>query len=245
MNTQDPETRTGSSRVKTYAAAGVIGLIAVAGVALTIDELTASDPQVQPAPSSAPTATAPAKDSLCGLDTVKMKGTLSAAPAEVSWDLVGSVALPSTPSAGPGLTSKNGVRYCYARTPTGALMMATNIYAWSAVPTNKTVEIVEHQYAAGPGYDSALKLAEADSVRPAEKMAGGTVQIRGFNLAFYDGSAAQVNVLLQSRSGAYSQHALEIVWERNDWRLRTSPTGEAPNGTSVPDATGFVPFAGA
>lgn len=245
MTTSSPHPEKAGGRTSFVVAAVVVGLIVLLGAALAVKGIFGSD---EPSSSPAPTAgnntpAVPAEGgSLCGLDAVKESGSLTKAPTNITWDLVHTVALPTSKKAGPGKTEK-GLRYCYSRTPGGAVLMALGIWVWSAEIDQEL--ILERQIASGPGSDAAREEIRNSPKVPSSSAGDFTYQIRGFKVLHYDGKTALIDTAVQTGAGEYMHMRAELVWEKGDWRLRLAPDGGLPEVAALPDLTGFVSFYGA
>ena len=229
-------------------AAGLAGLLLVLGIVVTVLSLTGADEPTTgstdpatDATSSPPSTTGdnPAA-SRCGLPGLDTSGTLDEAPKGVTWQLVGSKAVPSSENAGPGVVDESGLRYCFAHTREGAVLMAANALGWSGIDQG---QILEHSVASGPGYDSAL-----EDWQNGESSTGGDdesrVQIRGFVLPAYSEDTALVELAMELETGQLVNASLELVWERNDWRLRLAPDGTPWRLKNMTDLAGYVPWRG-
>ncbi|MPV36103.1 hypothetical protein [Georgenia subflava] len=199
-----------------------------------------ADPPV-PVPSATPTAE-PDMASVCGLAQVELDGTVVRAPATTSWSLVGTVAAPEVPGAGPGVVADDGLRTCYARTPVGALVAAANVVAMGS--TDLLVpRMTETMTAAGPGRDAALvRLTEPDdSPSPAARY-----QLRGFRMLGYTGERASVDIAISVGDGALGSFVVDLIWQDGDWKVRLTEDGRLGSPpTQVPDLAGYTLWSGA
>ena len=241
----------------------LIVLVLFAGaVVVTLNVLDDdSKPSADPTETrSSTTAPDDAEASVCGLADVDLSGTLPAAPTDVEWEVDGLQVLPSSEKNGPGQREANGVRYCYARTPEGALLAAVHLSGAAGLPTRDHVltqsdaaDWIKRTIASGPGYDAALKRWPsrwAGITFDELSEVGGRAQVRGYRIATYDGSTALVDVahvvtVDQDGSAQLRATRWELQWERGDWRARLAPDGSFPESTRLPDMTGFVPWSGA
>jgi hypothetical protein len=240
------ETEHGAFRQRGFiASAAVLAVLVVLGVVvtlLTVFDGDASTPTpAAPSSSSDPTKTPtdPAA-SRCGLEGLDKSGTLSQPPDDVTWELVGTIAIPASEDAGPGVIEDSGLRYCYAHTPEGALLMAANTLTWSEVGSD---EILANSVASGPGREAA----EAEWNDAADNPEGNErrFQITAFKLSAYTDEAAMVDLVIQSGEGQLVSMPMELAWENGDWRLRLTPDGSLFNGKALPDLTGYVLWSGA
>lgn len=235
-----PETRV--ARSWKYAAAGVVAILIVLGLIIAIINITSDDDDApSAAPTSDPTEEATTDESVCGLEGHDTEGSLNQPPENVEWELIDTIAIPSSDTAGPGTIEDNGLRYCYAHTPEGALLAAANTFAWGSLVGTKTApELVKRSVAEGPGYEAALKQISAAS--GVDSTPG--LQIAGFRLLSYDNSTALLDIAVE-QSGALAHMKLELVWQGGDWKLRPQPDGSSGQAAPLPDLTGFIPWQGA
>jgi len=239
---QSPWTRPGF-----VAAAIVVALVLVLAAVLGVNALRKDDgeqppPPVAtgtPEPTPSETADAAGDESVCGLEGVELTGTVTTAP-EAEWDLIGTTAAPTSPTAGPGVIEPSGLRYCYARTPEGALLAAANLFAMSAEPSLIRA-MIEQSAADGPGRDVLLGMPE-----PTPGPSTVRAQIAGFQLLEYDGARATVDVAVRTSNNTQGAFPYMLVWEDGDWKMRVRDDGSpfaAP--TQLPDLAGYVPWGGA
>jgi hypothetical protein len=239
---------------KFLTAAVVIAAVVVLGVLVTaMSLLGGDDPEATTGATdgSATPATPPAAEegdrdaSLCGLEGRESNGSLGAPPEDVTWQLVDTFALPSSAADGPGETDESGVRYCYARTREGAVLMAASILAWSALDGDEVAAaILEHSIASGPGYDVIAEEVEKGEALTGDGRDENRLQIAGFQLVSYTADAAVVDVVVKAATGQLASTPVELAWERGDWRVRPAPDGTLIRPQPVPDLTGYVAWAG-
>jgi hypothetical protein len=200
-----------------------------------------SGPTGSGGPSTAPSASPSAAPSVCGLTAVADSGTLTRAP-DAEWELVGTVAAPSVEGMGPG-TEDDGLRTCYARTPTGAVLAAANVAAMgSSAPLVE--RMTEEMTAAGPGRDAALKNLADDGARAVPSVV--RYQVRGFRLLDYSGTEASVDLALGVEGGATGSFVLDLRWEDGDWKVvLTDDGGLGSLPAQVPDLAGYTLWSGA
>lgn len=228
------------------ASAAVLAVLVVLGVVITVvtivdDDSPAAREPASPSSSAQPSETSTDPEaSRCGLPGLEKSGTLSAPPKDVTWDLVGTIALPSTEEAGPGEVEDSGLRYCYAHTAEGALLMAANVFGWEE---SDPESVIANSVATGPGKDAAL--AELESGAANDSDDAFVFQIRGFRLMAYTAQSALVDIAVEATTGQFVSAQLELVWEDSDWRVRLTPDGSPFNGKPLPDLTGYVGWVGA
>jgi hypothetical protein len=226
------------------AAALVVALIAAAVVIFLLPK--GQDP-AQPAPGTAaaanpatasPSATAVAGKSVCGLPGSK-ETALGAAPKS-NWDLLGTMAVPSDPStAGPGTVGKDGLRSCFAQSPTGALYATANI--WAASFNGYAKQVYLELSADSPSRDKAVQ-----AIKEGKDFGGGTspkVQIAGFIIHSYTPGTAVVELAIKSADGGYGAFSTSLLWEDGDWKLDIPAAGGGAV-RQIRDLSSFIPWAG-
>lgn len=243
---QDEE-RTGASK-RIIASAVVVAAIAALGIVLSVTNLLGGKtetpaPATAPSPSitasgSATTSSAASEPSVCGLTGVKMSGTVAAAP-DATWTLVGTTAAPAVAGEGPGVSQPDGARYCFAHTPTGAVVAAANFVALGA--TQAIFEkVVDHSVAQGLGREALKAQGPAGD-------GGVRVQVTGFRLLTYDsGKSATVDIAIRTSRGALAGQVYDLLWENGDWKMRVNSQGALLTQlVQLPDLSGYVLWSGA
>jgi hypothetical protein len=183
--------------------------------------------------SSTPSSPGPAA-SVCGLPDGDQSKPATA-PADTKWELIGKVAAPTSPERyGPGTTAANGLRSCFAHSPTGALYAAANVTTLSAI--GKTRLVLENLAVPSPERDALLKQPE-----PASSTA--TPQLAGFALRSYSSDTAVVDLAYKGDNGAYVSIPVPLRWDAGDWKIIVPATGSTGAG-QIPDLSGYVPWAG-
>jgi hypothetical protein len=226
------------------AAALVVALIAAT---IVIFLLPKGQGNAQPAPAPAepsststasPSASAGAGKSVCGLPSSK-ETALGTAPKS-KWDLLGTMAVPTDPStAGPGTMGKDGLRSCFAQSPTGALYATVNIWASSFNGYAKQVYL--ELSADSPSRDKAVQ-----AIKEGKDVSGGTspkVQIAGFIIHSYTPETAVVELAIKSNDGGYGAFSTSVLWEDGDWKLDIPPAGGGAV-RQISDLSSFIPWAG-
>lgn len=219
---------------------------AVAGgavcVALVISGCTGAS---SPAPasagptSSAPAVSVPASDSVCGLDSVEMTGMFEQMPTDTSWEAIGASDAPTSEQMGPGLVDADGLRRCYARTPAGAVLAASNIVAMGAEPA-MVRPMLERAVMPGPGQDVALAALDA-------QIGSTQVTVRydltAARLVSYDGTRALVDVGIATTDQLYLSQILTLEWSGGDWLVALTTDGQLGSAMGkVSSFAGYVPL---
>lgn len=244
---QSPENTTESNpftqRGFIIAAALVIALIAAAVVIFVLPQ-DRDNAQTSPAPVStelpatANATTSPAeKESVCGLPS-SSETALGKAP-ETKWELVGTMAAPADSMVGPGKTDEQGIRSCFAHSPTGALYAAVNLWALGSDPS-KEPAIAEQLAAEGPGRDAGMKAPVKSG-----PVSGVKVQIAGFNVSYTDKQAV-VELAFKSDTGALASVRTTLLWQDGDWKGVVADDGQPlEQPRSISDLSKFIPWSGA
>ncbi|WP_104062335.1 hypothetical protein [Arthrobacter sp. 4R501] len=225
------------------AAALVVALIAATVIIFLLPK---GQGNAQPAPApgessstaaASPGTSAAASKSICGLPA-SPESSLGAAP-DTKWELVGTMAAPIDPKVGPGKSDEQGIRSCFAHTPTGALYAAVNLWALGIDPSNERA-IAEHLAAKGPGRDAGMKATQTPAPASAVK-----VQIAGFNVS-YTANQTVVELAFKADNGALASVRTTLLWQDGDWKGVVADNGaplEEPR--QVRDLSGFILWSGA
>ena len=224
----------------------IVVLVVVAGVFLGIMNATRDDPEsdaATPAPSSAtPTPTnepvdTPSGDSICNLAGESLSGTLSTAP-ETTWEYQDTLAYPTSPEFGPAETNPDLVRYCFQRSPEGALFAAANAAVQSSGPAY--VEWMNY-FLADETVNRQELLADlepSEGVPPDMRLS-----IEGFKILSYDGSSAKIDLaarIAASGEPIYMSTVYDLVWENGDWKLLPQNPSNPLRAAQIPDLAGYV-----
>ncbi len=229
--------------------AGVIGLVAILGVAVVLtgggsSRATASRAAITTSAAhgaQGSRAVAVARvpgGSECGL-SAGSQTVPTTAPIPANWTLVGSMAVPNSPRTfGPG-RSVDGFRECFAHSPTGALFALVNF--WAAGTAFPASDVYAHLAADTPTRAQAVQFSAGDQSRLSDS---GQVQIAGFDFSSYSSSDANISVVLQGTGGNLITVACTMLWQAGDWRYEIPPSG-APAAGAIQSLDGYVPWSDA
>ncbi|MEW2614721.1 hypothetical protein AB0937_32005 [Streptomyces sp. NPDC047880] len=154
-------------------------------------------------------------------------------PDDVDWRALGVTRVPVSGSAGPTLT-QGPVWWCFAHTPTGAVLAAHIIPSQMSGPDWRT--IAQEQVVAGPGRDlfvfkrSTVRDDAPGSTREAGSRPGAgsggssAASYAGFAVPAYSGAAATVELLLKTGQG-YATTSVALRWSGGDWKVQPSGNG--------------------
>jgi hypothetical protein len=191
-----------------------------------------------PSPTASSTASGTSTTSTCGLPG-STETALGAAP-KTTWDLLGTMAVPSDPkTAGPGTIGADGLRSCFARSPTGALYATANI--WASSFNGYAQQVYLKLAADSPSRDKAVQ-----AIKEGKDVSGGTspkVQIAGFIIHSYTPDSAIVELAIKSSDGGYGALSTSLLWEDGDWKLDIPPAGGGAV-RQLSDLSSFIRWAG-
>ncbi|TQN28421.1 hypothetical protein FHX37_3766 [Haloactinospora alba] len=169
--------------------------------------------------------------SVCGLDG-NSDSSFDTFPEDVTWEPVGALEAPHFPGHGPGEVDDNGVRYCYAHSPQGAVAAGLNLIAMSSLSDIRK-DVVQRMFAEGEGKEAALEKLK-DPSKDEETIRS---RLAGVQLVTYNPDYARVDVALQiDDPEAISSHVLDLQWSEGDWRVITRPSGEMVVPNSIVDS---------
>ncbi len=236
------------SRPGFIAAAGVVVILVLIAVGLGVRSarnVTAAAPSSTssmstqaPSATSTPTTAPSGDESVCGLKGFESTGTLVDAPT-VEWAFEGTTAYPVSRTAGPGKTDDAGVRTCFQHTPEGALLAVANAIATPSDPTT-AVAWLEQFVAQGPYREQIL----AGSTPSTEGPSSTRLNIAGFRLLAYSGTAARVDIGVRASANGtpvVGSYIYELVWQAGDWKL-SADSATSFSFTAIPDLAGYTPW---
>lgn len=182
---------------------------------------------------------AAAGESICGLpgsDQTEIEEAL----ADVQWEFVGTVQAPSVPEAGPGQIADNGFRKCYAHSPIGALVAASNVLAMGTDP-NLVQELNEELVAEGPGREAVLEDLEQNGVPRDDS--GIRLSIAGYRLLGYGPDHARIDLAVKGSDGMIASVTTDLRWEAGDWKVELRPDGQhVIPAARLADTVGYNPW---
>jgi len=220
------------------AAAGRLGAVALGETPAAALTSTTAQPALLPArlvtPPAVPAAVAPVADPRAP----------TAPPADVSWQVWHTLALPWSRSAGPTLAQGDAVGG-FAHTPTGALLAAVQAAGRKVAATDAGWrQVAATMLAPGPGRD-AWQAARARATLATDPPAGTFAQVAGFQFLSYTPDDAVVQLVTRGVDGGFGVVGLHVVWQDGDWRLVLAPDGgDATSQQRAASLAGFVAWGG-
>ncbi|GAA1564954.1 hypothetical protein GCM10009789_18160 [Kribbella sancticallisti] len=167
------------------------------------------------------------------------------APIAVTWEFETDMLIPTQQVGGPAAMDSAGIRYCFAHSPTGAVLAAMVILGQIRNP-ELTERVLMQQVVANPGRTRAL--AEARGPRTPETAPPGQSQFTGFKVLDYLPNRAIIAVAVRIDDRNVAAMPVTMVWQRGDWRAELKEDGSF-NGETAPDLLrtldGYVRFGGA
>lgn len=204
-----------------FVAGLIIALVIVLVMTRDTGEGTQPSPSTPTDRSATPGTPAPDGDGCSGLPAEDQTVPQSA-PEGVEWEATDyQVLVPTSEAAGPAAVDEPLAK-CYARTPTGALLAATQIYMRMIFnpDASEKVEVLEEQMLPGPG---KAELSEALQNAPAQP----PFQVAGFSILNYSQgeSVIKLATVTASETDVFTV-VLRVQWDDGDWAL---------NGDALPE----------
>ena len=227
------------TKPKFIISAVVVAIIVALGIILALIPKGGGNPAAEPSNSGSATAStqpsAAAAASVCGLPSGN-QAKPATTPTDTKWELVGKVAAPTSPTQfGPGKTEPNGLRSCFAHSPTGALYAAANVAVLSA--TGKARLVYEQLAVPSPERDALLNQPEP------QETSAVTAQIAGFQIRSYDPDRAVIVIAAKGSNGALVSVPVPLQWHSGDWKVVVPATGSTGGG-QISDLSGYIPWSG-
>ena len=236
-------------------AAGVLLLIVLLLLAYIVFGRNGSNHTSTPTPSSASTTTpgSPNTGSTPSTTAGQTKPTScnlpdsdqtipEVTPQGITWSLYQTVALPSSSTAGPEIVDGDIAR-CYAHTPTGALIAASQLSARYLIAPNWRA-VVDQQVV--PGVGRTTYIAERAQVsNQGGNQPGDYDQYAGFKFVTYSPAVAVIEFVARSDSGSMQATTSTVDWLSGDWKLQLQPNGsDSPNVLPVTSLVGYSTWSG-
>lgn len=159
----------------------------------------------------------------------------TSAPAGVRWQKLVALMVPTSPSAGP-LHTDAMMWWCFAHTPTGAVLAAHIIPVQLSGAAWRTV--AEQQVVPGKPRDRFVNSkAGADETDPEKSAVGRFV---GFSLVSYSGDLATVRLLVTNPMGGYLATSVSVRWRDGDWKVEPRDDGSLYSSVEQAEPGGFV-----
>jgi hypothetical protein len=165
------------------------------------------------------------------------------APPAVSWQFEADLLIPLQEAGGPAVTASNGVRSCFAHSPTGAVLAAMVLLGQIRNP-ELTEDVLKTRIVPGAGRNRAL--AEIRATPTPKDL--GQVQFAGFKVIDYLPNRAIIQIAAEVNAKSVASLPVTMVWSGGDWRGVLREDGSF-NGSVAPEVLssldGYVGFRGA
>ncbi|MFI6078686.1 hypothetical protein ACIA5C_44935 [Actinoplanes sp. NPDC051343] len=156
-------------------------------------------------------------------------------PHDVTWRPLNGAPVPLSKSAGPRMT-RGPLLWCFARTPTGAVMAANVIPRqlsgryWNAV--------TDQQVVPGAGRDIFVAMRSTVAQDVPQYTAGS---LAGFLLISYSDHQATVRLLVSVGQVSLVATDYTVVWSGGDWKVQPLSTGDLSSPVvPVASPAGFI-----
>jgi hypothetical protein len=168
----------------------------------------------------------------------------NAPPNGITWQIVDTVALPFSDSAGPTQVT-DGIPSGFVHTPTGALVALVQIDFRHLIEPN-FVAVTAADVANTAGRAEFFRLVKVGRLtNPAHPAPGTYLQLAGFEFVSYTNSNAVIQLLTARTDGTYQVSTLSVAWDGTDWQLVLQTNGtDSPNQQIVASPVGFVLWGG-
>jgi hypothetical protein len=221
----------------------IVGILVLAGILVAVTSLRGGDGQNTPAASATPNPSATTEigadaASVCDLPGYEDTSSLTSPPT-AEWSIAGTVAVPSSDTAGPGVVDK-GFRSCFAHTAEGALFSAISFVAMSS--DARTASRVSEMVAPGIGRDAAI--AETDPDAP---ISSSRLQLAGYNITAYTADEAVIDLAwtVTTSGGSLVSYPIALSWSEGDWKVQVADNGQPRFSASPLDSLGgYIPWSG-
>ncbi|MEU0127043.1 hypothetical protein [Streptomyces sp. NPDC006289] len=135
-------------------------------------------------------------------------------PKDLRWQKLVAIMVPTSPTAGP-LHTGTSLWWCFAHTPTGAVLAAHVIPVQLSGITWRSA--AEQQVVPGKPRDRFVTAKADAEATDLEKSPIG--RFVGFSLASYSAESATVRLLLTNPSGGYLSTSVSVHWRDGDWKI--------------------------
>lgn len=199
--------------------------------------------------NNAPAAPAAGAVGPCNFPEPVSPDPVNIVPSDITWQLSGTMAAPSSPSAGP-LYTTGGIATCFARTPSGVLVAISDLLANMANTNLDLRAVADQRLVHSTGYDQ-IALGMQNWVETAKQQPDTLLrQIAGFRLITYSPDFAVIDIVQRGTGGAVAgllaTQTYLMQWSDDDWKMvppidgTTMPSHELTNIESP-----YIPFNGA
>ncbi|MEV8377585.1 hypothetical protein AB0P21_32910 [Kribbella sp. NPDC056861] len=166
-------------------------------------------------------------------------------PTAVTWEFEADMLIPTQQEGGPAVMDSDGVRSCFAHSPTGAVLAALVTLGQIRNP-DLTMAVLRQRFISNAGLQ--LALAEGKATPPTQGPTQTSSQFTAFKVIDYVPQRAIIQVAVRIDDVKVAAIPVTMVWSKGDWRGLLQSDGSF-NGATEPDLlqslTGYVRFGGA
>lgn len=207
------------------ASAGFLALVVVLGVTATLTSGSGTADRGGASASKGPlSGTVTKKDGRpagCRTDDSAGDAIPTSVPKDISWHTLGIGRVPVSTSAGP-TRMQGAVWWCFAHTPMGAVLAATDIPTQMSGTQWRTV--TDQQVVAGQGRELFVFQRTAVPDTDGSDTAPTTSSYAGFRVTSYTDRAATVGLLIKNDQG-YAKTTVYVRWSGGDWKIQPDESG--------------------
>ncbi|WP_405863171.1 hypothetical protein OG407_32965 [Streptomyces sp. NBC_01515] len=207
------------------ASAGFLALVVVLGVIATLTSGSGTAGRAEAPASKGPlSGTVTKKDGRpggCRTDDSAGDAIPTSVPKDISWHTLGIGRVPVSASAGP-TRMQGAVWWCFAHTPMGAVLAATDIPTQMSGSQWRTV--TDQQVVAGQGRELFVFQRTAVPDSDGANAAPATSSYAGFQVTSYTSGAAAVGLLIKNDQG-YAKTTVYVRWSGGDWKIQPDGSG--------------------
>lgn len=225
--------------------AGLLALIVVGafGVLVVMPMLKPAAPTTTApvsAPTQAPSPAAPLDSGVCPpLAAGPETKNLAAGPADTVWASLYGALAPQSKAAGPFVVDASGMRRCYSHDAAGALLARANFDAQLYGPPAVRTALAGYMTTKATRQVVVTQIKPTFTLPPNYEMP----TVAGFSVS-YAGDEATVELVYRVQGGALNVSRRTMVWEDNDWRIKTAADGQVPDPQPVYSLTNYVKWPG-
>lgn len=173
--------------------------------------------------ATAPASTPPSKTAAGGCAVPagdqSLRPTL---PKDLDWKAANGVTWPVSATVGPTQSNADGLGICFAKSPLGAALMATN--AFGTLEGVDGLKGTELYIAESPGKADSLKQSTSGPSTDEDHFVAS-----GFSVVDFDAAAGKATVTLivpvPTSSNAYTSMQIPLRWVDGDWKIYLSSGG--------------------
>lgn len=188
-------------------------------------------------PEINPSLTPSDSGSLCGLEAHETEIDVLFPERGTNWTPIHGMRAPGSEAHGPGVV-EDDLRYCYARTPQGAVLATANFLVLANMVPDRMDGNWDRVIAPGEGRLPLVR--EMESTPTADEVPG---QVTAAKVVSYSEDEARISIALLSQEGERASMTLDLEWTEGDWKIDPGEDGEPDSDfTVLEDLAGFTPW---